>query len=121
MQSRGQHFERYAARWLEAQGLEIVARNFRCRGGEIDLVAREGRALIFVEVRARSASRYASAAASVDRRKQQRLLRAARYYLSKHPAASQMPCRFDVVAIEPRQCPAPPGVRWIRAAFLDWA
>lgn len=121
MQSRGQHYERYAANWLAARGLRIVSRNYRCKAGEIDLIAREGDALVFVEVRARSRSRYASAAASVDRRKQQRLLRTARYYLHSHPAAAQLPCRFDVIAIEPRQCPAPPEVRWIRSAFSHWA
>lgn len=121
MQARGQRYERYAADWLTERGLRIIARNFRCRVGEIDLVARDGDTLVFVEVRARTPSRYASAAASVDRRKQQRLLRTAQFYLHHHPAAAQRPCRFDVVAIEPRQCATPPQVRWIRSAFSHWA
>lgn len=121
MQTPGQRYEHYAAGWLAARGLRIVARNFRCRAGEIDLVAIEDDALVFIEVRARAPSRYASAAESVDRRKQQRLLRTAEYYLSRYPAAAQLPCRFDVIAIEPRQCPAPPRVRWIRSAFSHWA
>ncbi len=117
MQDTGYGYERYAAKWLEARGLTIIARNFRCRLGEIDLVARQGGTVVFVEVRARRSSRFASAAASVDHRKQQRLLRTAQVYLRKHPAAAQAPCRFDVIAIQPRQCPAPPEVRWIRSAF----
>lgn len=121
MQSRGEHYEQYAARWLEARGLRIVSRNYRCKVGEIDLVARDGAALVFIEVRARSPSRYASAAESVDRRKQRRLLRSAQYYLHNHPAAAHLPCRFDVIAIEPRQCTAPPTIRWIQSAFAHWA
>jgi putative endonuclease len=121
MRTTGQCYERYAADWLAERGLRIIARNFRCRAGEIDLVARDGSALVFVEVRARAPSRYASAAESVDRRKQQRLLRTAQFYLRHHPAAAHLSCRFDVIAIEPRQCPAPPQVRWIRSAFSHWA
>ncbi len=121
MQAAGYRYESYAADWLAARGLRIVTRNFRCRVGEIDLIAHHGDTLVFVEVRARTASRFAAAAATVDRRKQQRLLRTAQLYLQKHPAAAQSPCRFDVIAIQPRQCPASPDVRWIRSAFSNWA
>lgn len=121
MKSTGDRFERFAARWLQERGLEVLARNFRCRVGEIDLIAREGEHLVFVEVRARSNPHYASAAASVDRRKQQRLLRSAQYFLQQYPCAADMPCRFDVIAIEPRQSPphSKPeiAVRWLRSAF----
>ena len=68
MQTPGQRYEHYAAGWLAARGLRIVARNFRCRAGEIDLVAIEDDALVFIEVRARTPSRYASAAESANRR-----------------------------------------------------
>jgi len=102
---------------LQDRGLQILERNYRCRGGEIDLIARESDHLVFVEVRARSNPRYASAAASVDRRKQRRLLRCAQYFLQKNPWAAKMPCRFDVIAIEPRQSQPGFSVRWLRAAF----
>lgn len=114
----GARYEALAARWLQARGLVVIARNFRCRGGEIDLVARDGATVVFVEVRARSNPRYASAAASVDARKRGRLLRAAQCYLQRHPWAAACPCRFDVIAFEPRQSPPDnTGPRWIRAAF----
>ena len=119
MKTTGEHYEQLAARWLEDRGLTIISRNFRCKAGEIDLIARDGRHLVFVEVRARSNPRYASAAGSVDKRKQQRLLRTARYYLQQQLPGGATPCRFDVIAFEPRQSPAGTVVRWIRSAFTD--
>lgn len=117
MKSTGDDYEQLAAHWLQARGLRILQRNFSCKAGEIDLIAQDDTHLVFIEVRARSNSRYACAAASVDRRKQQRLLRTAQRFLQKHPSAARMPCRFDVIAIQPRQSPADADVRWIRAAF----
>ena len=119
MRHRGSDYEQFAALWLEQQGLTIVHRNYRCKTGEIDLIARDGCSLVFVEVRARSNRRFASAAASVDRRKQARLLRTAQHYLHRHPNSAAVPCRFDVIAIEPRQSPENTAVRWIRAAFTQ--
>ena len=117
MAHSGSVYESLAAGWLEERGLTITDRNYRCKMGEIDLVALDGPTVVFVEVRARSRSRFASAAASVDQRKRRRLRRAALHYLRRHPLAAAMPCRFDVVAIEPRQSLADADVRWIRAAF----
>ena len=117
MAHSGSVYESLAAGWLEDRGLTITGRNYRCKMGEIDLVALDGTTLVFVEVRARSRSRFATAAASVDHRKRHRLLRAAQHYLRCHPQAAVMPCRFDVIAIEPRQSLADTNVRWIRAAF----
>ncbi len=114
----GEDYERRAARWLqEHHGLPLVARNFRGRTGEIDIIIRDGAHLVFVEVRARSNPRFASAAASVDRRKQQRLLRTAQLFLRAHPELAQLPCRFDVITFDPPQSGAEPGIRWIRGAF----
>lgn len=115
----GEDFEQRAARWLRARGLRIVARNFRCRCGEIDLVVRDRDHLVFVEVRARSNPRYVSAAASVDARKQRRLVRAAQVFLQKHPQLSHLPCRFDVIAFEPRQSAPDAEPHWLRAAFTS--
>ena len=117
MKSVGDTFEERAALWLQESGLRLLTRNFRCRGGEIDIVALDGECLVFLEVRRRSNPRFAGAAASVDRRKQRRILRAAQLYLQHHPQWSDRPCRFDVVAFEPPQS-APDSVPlWIRAAF----
>jgi putative endonuclease len=102
--------EASARRYLEAQGLVFVTGNFNCRHGEIDLVMRDGGTLIFVEVRYRASERFGGAAASVDSRKRARLTAAAGYYLARH--RTDLPCRFDVVAIGPGE-----QIRWIKHAF----
>ena len=117
MKSLGDDFERRAADWLRCQGLHIVQRNFRARTGEIDIIARDGAQLVFVEVRARSHPHYAGAAASVTRRKQRRLLDTAALYLQSRPHLASCPCRFDVIAFEPRQSAVGARIRWIRRAF----
>lgn len=94
----GQLGEAVAARFLERRGLRIVARNVRSRLGEIDLVARDGPTLVFVEVKTRAAGASDPPQAAVDARKQARLARVALGYLARHPHGAQ-PCRFDVVAI----------------------
>ncbi|MFV0278890.1 MAG: YraN family protein [Parahaliea sp.] len=109
--------EQAACHWLAARGLHILGRNLRYRGGELDIVALDGDTLVFVEVRSRSNPRYAGAAASVGRHKQQRLLRAASAFLKSHSKLANHPCRFDVVAFEPPQSTASPEPRWIRSAF----
>jgi putative endonuclease len=97
---------------LAANGLKLVARNYRTPhrgGGEIDLVMREGGTLVFVEVRKRSRSDFGGAAASIGPAKQRRIVFAARHYLMRMP--SPPPCRFDVVSVEAGR------IEWLRAAF----
>jgi putative endonuclease len=108
---RGAEAEELAARFLAKQGLVVMTRNFRTRFGEIDLVARDGETLVFVEVRARSWSAFGGAAASVDAGKQRRIIAAARHYLARLPA--EPACRFDVLTLQGKQ--AAPA--WIRGAF----
>ena len=117
MKKLGDCYENLALVLLRDAGLKLLARNYRCRFGEIDIIARDGNTLVFVEVRARSSSRFASAAASVDARKQQRLRRTALHFLQRHPQPDTTPCRFDVIAFEPRQSAATIAPRWIRSAF----
>ena len=117
MRSIGDEYEARAERWLRDQGMKLLARNFRGKTGEIDIVAQDAGYLVFLEVRARSNRHYASAAASVDRRKQQRILRTAQLFLQCHPTLARMPCRFDVIAFEPPQSGASPELRWIKSAF----
>jgi len=117
VKSVGDAFEERAALWLQESGLHLLARNFRYRGGEVDIVALDGECLVFLEVRRRSNPHFAGAAASVDWRKQQRILRAAQVFLQRHPQWSALPCRFDVVAFEPRQSAPDSAPLWIRAAF----
>jgi putative endonuclease len=94
----GQLGEALAARYLARRGFEIVARNLRSRLGEIDLVAREGRTLVFVEVKARRGRSGDPPQAAVDGRKQARLARLAVQYLARERAGERA-CRFDVVAV----------------------
>lgn len=117
METIGKRSEQHAARWLRARGLRILARNFRARCGEIDIVAIHDDCLVFVEVRSRSNPRFAGAAASIDRAKQRRILRTAQLFLRANPGLAAMRCRFDVIAFEPPQSAAGPRPRWIRGAF----
>lgn len=103
-QLAGEAGEDRALHHLQQHGLELLERNFRCKGGEIDLIMRDGKTLVFVEVRKRADSRHGGAAASVTVAKQRRLIIAAQLFLQRYRMPP--PCRFDVVAIE--------------AGALDW-
>lgn len=113
----GEEFETLTAAFLEAKGLQIVERQFRCRRGEIDLIAMDGSSLVFVEVRARRSMSHGGAGASVDRKKQCKISRCAAYFLQLHPEWRSLPCRFDVVAWEPHRDTGAMTPRWIRGAF----
>lgn len=117
MKSTGDTYEEAAAQLLLAEGLEIVERNFSTKVGEIDIIAKDQNQLIFVEVRSRSNRYFAGAAASVNRRKQQRLIKTAQWYLQRRPQWANLPCRFDVIAFEPPQSGPEAQVRWIKGAF----
>jgi putative endonuclease len=97
-QNLGKWGEEEAARYLEGQGLEIVERNYSCPRGEIDLVARQGERLVFVEVKTKTAVEHLPPRYSVNRRKQGQIIRTARWYL-KEKKLSRPRCRFDVVEI----------------------
>jgi len=94
----GQAGEDEALAYLQKKGLVLIERNFRCKGGEIDLVMQDNNTLVFVEVRKRANHRHGGAAASVTTAKQKRLIIAAHIFLQRY----KMPpaCRFDVVAID---------------------
>ncbi|GAA4337734.1 hypothetical protein GCM10023144_33860 [Pigmentiphaga soli] len=100
-----------ACRHLQAAGLSLLARNFQCRGGEIDLIMRHGGVLVFVEVRSRGGKRHGGAAASIDAAKRRRLQLAAQRFLQTAWRGPVPPCRFDVVAIDAGM------PLWIRDAF----
>ena len=108
----GQRAEDRAQARLIAHGLRPVARNYRCRGGEIDLVMRDGDCLVFIEVRFRRRDDFGGALSSIDSRKQRRLTVAAKHYLARH--GWHGPCRFDVVAFDGES-----GETWIRDAFAN--
>jgi putative endonuclease len=111
MNQAGARAEELCAALLRRAGLKLLARNWRCRHGEIDLVAEEGGTLVFAEVRMRSGARFGGAAESVTAAKRARLVAAARLYLSRRPEAD---CRFDVLLLDALD---PERVEWIRDAF----
>lgn len=98
--TQGNAAEDRACRHLEATGFTVVARNFRAKGGEIDIVARKGDLLAFVEVRSREDADFGRPEESVTAAKRRRIVSAARRYLSDVPASSWREARFDVIAVE---------------------
>ncbi len=106
---RGKAAEDRAAAYLVSQGLRLVARNWRCRGGEIDLIMQDSGNLVFVDVRARKNAAFGGAAASITAAKQARLIHAARLYLAGQ--ARLPPCRFDAVLIDGEH------LTWLKNAF----
>ncbi|MDD2914189.1 MAG: YraN family protein [Gallionella sp.] len=108
----GAQAEHWAARYLQQQGLKPVTKNYRSRFGEVDLIMRDGAALVFVEVRLRRNADFGGAAASIDARKQQRLIRTAQHYLAD--LAQIPPCRFDAVLMDDVQGT---NVQWLKNAF----
>lgn len=111
MSRRGGSDESLAAAFLEREGLKILERNYRCRFGEIDIVATAGGILVFVEVRARRSEDYGGAAASITAAKRRRLLAAARHYLAARGA--ERACRFDAVLIRGEER----RIEWLIDAF----
>jgi len=102
MQNRrkvGSTYEELAVRYLEKKGFQILERNYRCRFGEIDLIARDGRTLVFLEVKYRSSNTCGSPAEAVTRGKQKTICRVADWYCMVHRVSECQPCRFDVVSI----------------------
>ena len=98
-QTTGQEAEALAAAWLTRQGCEVLGRNVRTPVGEIDIVARDGKTLCFVEVRARRSERFGTPEESITRAKQQHMLRAAQWYLQSHQWREEVPVRLDLIAI----------------------
>lgn len=113
----GQRAEDIAAEFLAAQGLQIVARNFRRKLGELDIVAKKDDVLIVAEVRTRASDAYGGAAASVDSWKQHCIARATMQFLKAHKAFARCRVRFDVVVVGDLHA-ARPRVEWIQHAFV---
>ena len=107
----GTRYEALAAEYLRRQGLIILETNYRSRQGEIDLIARDGSYLVFVEVKFRRDDRKGAPSEAVGIQKQGRIRAVAAYYLYKHRCEETTPCRFDVIAILGEE------ITWIRDAF----
>lgn len=95
----GSEYEKRAAAYLEQSGMCILEYNYRIRSGEIDLIARDGRYLVFVEVKYRANSHLGTPLEAVDARKQRTIIRTAQHYLLRHGYGMETQCRFDVVGI----------------------
>lgn len=111
MNNLGSDAEQIAAAYLQQQGLILIRQNFNCRYGEIDLIMREGKVLVFVEVRLRSNARFGGAGMSITPSKQHKLQRTATYYLQQHGDTA---CRFDAVLMNKAGME---HIEWIKNAF----
>jgi putative endonuclease len=111
---RGAAAEQLAADYLHAQGVKILARNLRCRGGELDLVGLDRDVLVIVEVRQRGRLDFGGASGSVTLRKRHKILRAARYFLQRKKCWRGFAMRFDVLAVQGNLAQE---ITWIKDAF----
>ncbi|AMO69462.1 MAG: putative endonuclease [Zhongshania aliphaticivorans] len=117
----GARAEQAACRYLQKQKLKVIAKNYRCRFGEIDIVCRSDEHLVFVEVRYRHSAHFGSAAETVNFAKQQRIILTARHYLSCNAGAkqySELPCRFDVIEASPGNS-GELQLNWLPNAFQE--
>jgi len=110
----GRQAEQRAFDFLIEQSLQPVARNFHCRGGEIDLIMLDGECLTFVEVRYRATAAFSPASHTVDHHKQRKLIRTAALFLVRNQRYSQHTMRFDVIALEGVEAES---IEWIKDAF----
>jgi putative endonuclease len=110
--SIGVQAEQWAVRYLQQQGLKLVAQNYRSRFGEIDLIMQDGTSLVFIEVRLRRNADFGGAAASIDAHKQKRLIRTAHQYLAG--LSHTPPCRFDALLLDDMKGE---NVQWLKNAF----
>ena len=110
----GQDAENLAFHFLRHRGLRPVARNFRSRGGEIDIIMLDGDCLVFVEVRCRTSSAFTHPALTVDRRKQRKIVRTAALFAAARPRLALHTMRFDVIAVQGR---SEGDISWVRDAF----
>jgi putative endonuclease len=113
---RGAAAEALASEYLQAQGLIVIARNLRCRAGELDLVCLDGQVLVIIEVRQRSRADFGGALASVTWRKQRKVIRATQFYSQRQAEWRTRVLRFDVVALQGTPNAAQ-EITWIKDAF----
>ena len=109
----GQDAERHALEHLQQQGLRLLAQNWLCKRGELDLVMLDGDTVVFVEVRYRKNTQWGGALDSIDERKRQKLIFAAQYFLQRESRWANAPCRFDVIAIDSNL----DQLNWLQNAF----
>lgn len=113
--TRGQKAEERACSYLISQGLKLLARNYRCSRGELDLVMKDGEHVVFIEVRYRTHSQFGGGIESITRSKKAKLVATALHYLQAHRLGNRCPARFDVIAMAPSN--DTDGIQWIQNAF----
>lgn len=111
----GNDSETIAQQYLEQRGYMLIQANFRCKTGEVDLIMQKENLLVFVEVRSKSSSRYGEPLETVDKTKQDKIRKAAGYYLYTHPKMAEHYCRFDVVSVLWQN--DRPQITWLADAF----
>jgi putative endonuclease len=118
-QHKGKSAEEFAKAYLQRQGLSLVSQNYRCKYGEIDLIMRDKKTTVFVEVRYRKSQHFGSGAETVNYHKQRKLLATASHYLQNNPKAAKQPCRFDVLSLtaQPSSDAEDYAVQWIADAI----
>ncbi len=112
---KGRQAEALALAHLQRRGLRLIARNYRCRAGEVDLVMQQGNSVVFVEVRSRTSAAFVNPKETVDWRKQRRIAKVAAHYLGAHREMANRPVRFDVVSVTRPNYAA--QLEWIPGAF----
>lgn len=113
--SKGKFYENKAKKFLQKQGFRDFQTNYRTRQGEIDIIARHGEVLVFIEVRYRKHQKHGTAAETVTFRKQQKIRHTAQHFLQKNGLTNKIPCRFDVIGISGSEGKL--NYQWIKNAF----
>lgn len=114
----GTYIEQHVSEYLKQQGLKLIANNFNCQLGEIDLIMLDNKTLVFVEVKSRDPCGLVMAHESVTVAKQRKIIKTAELYLQKNKKFARMPCRFDVVAVQHQVSDGRPiDLQWIKDAF----
>ncbi len=110
---QGHQAEKSVAQWLTQQGIQVIAQNFHCKGGELDIVALDtAQTLLFIEVKHSQNLRHGNPIERITPQKQQRLIRCAQYFLLKHPDYHNHPMRFDAITQVGTETP-----QWLKNAF----
>ncbi len=112
----GEAGEATAQAFLCRRGMKILATNFRCAAGEIDLIGREGNTIVFVEVKTRLSLAFGPPKMAVHIRKQRQIVRAAEWFLAER-RLKDVPCRFDVLGVTFPEADESPRIEWVRDAF----
>jgi len=117
MLKKGQAYERIATNYLKQKGLVLVENNYHCRFGEIDLIMMQQDILCFIEVKYRKGSDFGGAAATIHRKKQQKIIKTAQIYLSQNSRFKNQNCRFDAIIIQQPAIGNNMDLNWIQNAF----